>query len=64
LGKTLGGWVRKQGPLERNLMVRDIIIALIITVIGVVLGIAVHPVLFFIVVLAVVYLFARVRSRR
>jgi hypothetical protein len=64
LGKTLGGWVRKQGPLERNPMVRDIIIALIITVIGVVLGIAVHPVLFFIVVLAVVYLFARVRSRR
>jgi membrane protein implicated in regulation of membrane protease activity len=45
-------------------MVRDIIIALIITVIGVVLGIAVHPVLFFIVVLAVVYLLARVRSRR
>jgi hypothetical protein len=45
-------------------MVRDIIIALIVTVIGVVLGITVHPVLFFVVVLAVVYLFARARARR
>jgi hypothetical protein len=45
-------------------MVRDIIIALVITMIGVGLGIAGHPVLFFIVVLAVIYLVARTRSRR
>jgi hypothetical protein len=45
-------------------MIRDILIALVITAIAIVLGVVVHPVLFFIVVLAVVYLFARVRSRR
>jgi hypothetical protein len=45
-------------------MLRDVLIALVITAIAVVLGVVVHPVLFFIVVLAVVYLFARVRSRR
>ncbi len=51
------------GELSRKEpMVRDIIIALIITVIAVVLGIAVHPVLFFIIVLAVVYFLARHRS--
>jgi hypothetical protein len=45
-------------------MLGDILIALVITAIAIVLGIIVHPILFFIVVLAVVYLFARVRSRR
>jgi hypothetical protein len=45
-------------------MLGDILIALVITAIAIVLGIVVHPVLFFIVVLAVVYLFARVRSDR
>ncbi len=45
-------------------MLGDILIALVITAIAIVLGIVVHPVLFFIVVLAVVYLFARVRSHR
>jgi hypothetical protein len=45
-------------------MLRDILIALVITAIAVVLGVVVHPILFFVVVLAVVYLFARVRSRR
>jgi hypothetical protein len=45
-------------------MLGDILIALVITVIAIVLGIVVHPILFFIVVLAVVYLFARVRSHR
>jgi hypothetical protein len=45
-------------------MLRDILIALLITAIAVVLGVVVHPILFFIVVLAVVYLFARVRSHR
>jgi hypothetical protein len=44
-------------------MVFDILVALAITVLAIVLGIAVHPVLFFIIVLAVVYLFARHRSR-
>lgn len=45
-------------------MLGDILIALVITVIAIVLGIVVHPILFFVVVLAVVYLFARVRSHR
>ena len=44
-------------------MVFDILVALVITVIAIVLGITVHPVLLFIIVLAVVYLFARHRSR-
>jgi hypothetical protein len=53
------------GPNERTqLMLGDILIALVITAIAIVLGIVVHPILFFIVVLAVVYLFARVRSHR
>jgi hypothetical protein len=44
-------------------MVFDIVVALVITVIAIVLGITVHPVLLFIIVLAAVYLFARHRSR-
>ena len=44
-------------------MLFDVVVALLITVLAIVLGITVHPVLFFIVVLAVVYLFARHRSR-
>ncbi len=44
-------------------MVFDILVALVITVIAVALGITVHPLLAFIVILAVVYLFARHRSR-
>jgi hypothetical protein len=44
-------------------MIFDILVALVITVIAVVLGIIVHPVLAFIVILAVVCLFARHRSR-
>jgi hypothetical protein len=43
-------------------MVFDILVALVITAIAVVLGITVHPVLLFIIVLAAVYLFARHRS--
>jgi len=44
-------------------MVFDILVALIITVIAVVLGVTVHPLLTFIIVLAVVYLLARHRAR-
>jgi hypothetical protein len=44
-------------------MVFDILVALAITVIAVVLGVTVHPVLLFIIVLAAVYLLARSRSR-
>ena len=44
-------------------MVFDIVVALAITVLAVVLGITVHPVLLFIIVLAVVYLVVRHRSR-
>jgi hypothetical protein len=42
----------------------DIIVALLITAAAIVLGLTVHPLLFFIIVLAVVYLFARHGSRR
>jgi hypothetical protein len=41
----------------------DILIALLITVVAVVLGVTVHPVLFFLLALAVVYLIARHRAR-
>jgi hypothetical protein len=44
-------------------MVFDILVALAITVLALVLGMTVHPVLLFIIVLAVVYLVVRHRSR-
>jgi hypothetical protein len=44
-------------------MVADIVIALIIVVIAAVLGLVVHPLLWFIVVLAALWLFGRSRSR-
>jgi len=40
-------------------MSRDILIALVITVLAVILGVTVDPVLLFLVVFAIVYLFAR-----
>ncbi len=43
-------------------MVSDILIALVITVIAIVLGIAVHPLLFFLVVFAILWLVMRRRS--
>src|ERR1700722_10214617 len=51
------------GAFSGGEMVFDIVVALIITAIAVVLGITVHPVLLFIIVLAIVYLVARHRSR-
>jgi hypothetical protein len=44
-------------------MIFDILVALVITALAVVLGITVHPVLCFIIVLAVVYLIVRSRGR-
>ena len=44
-------------------MVFDILVALVITAIAIVLGVTVHPVLLFIIVLAVVYLVVRSRGR-
>ena len=44
-------------------MLMDILIALAITIIAVVLGITVHPLLAFIVILAVVYFITRHRAR-
>jgi hypothetical protein len=44
-------------------MIFDILVALVITAIAIVLGVTVHPVLLFIIVLAVVYLVVRSRSR-
>ena len=43
-------------------MIRDVVIAIVITVIAVALGATVHPVLFFLIVLAIVWLLARRRS--
>ena len=40
-------------------MIRDLLVALLIVVIAVVLGVAVHPVLLFLLVLAAVWLFTR-----
>jgi pilus assembly protein TadC len=37
----------------------DVLLAILITAIAVVLGLTVHPLLFFLVILAIVYLFAR-----
>jgi hypothetical protein len=42
----------------------DVILALLITAVAVVLGITVHPVLFALVVLAVIWMFARHGGRR
>jgi hypothetical protein len=40
-------------------MLMDILIALVIVVVAAALGLTVHPVLWFIVILAVIWLFAR-----
>jgi hypothetical protein len=40
----------------------DILVALLITAVAIVLGVVVHPLLFFVVVLAIVYLVARRRT--
>ena len=40
-------------------MVRDLLLALVITVVAVALGIIVHPLLFLLIVFAVLYLFTR-----
>lgn len=45
-------------------MLTDILIAVVIVVIAAVLGLVVHPLLWFIVVLAVIWLFARRGSGR
>lgn len=45
-------------------MLYDLLVALLITAVAVVLGLTVHPLLFLIVVLAIVYFFARAGGRR
>jgi hypothetical protein len=44
-------------------MVFDVLVALAITILAVILGITVHPVLLFLIVLAIVYLVVRHRGR-
>jgi hypothetical protein len=44
-------------------MLMDIVIAVIIVAIAAVLGLVVHPLLWFIVVLAIIWLFGRHRAR-
>ncbi len=44
-------------------MLFDVLIALVVTVIAVVLGVTVHPLLFFIIALAVIWLIARHSGR-
>ncbi|MBV8951606.1 MAG: hypothetical protein JOZ99_12075 [Actinobacteria bacterium] len=43
-------------------MLFDVLVALLITALAIVLGITVHPLLFFIIVLAIVYFVARTRT--
>ena len=43
-------------------MVRDVILAVLITIVAVALGLTVHPVLFFLIILAIVWLLTRRRS--
>jgi len=43
-------------------MVRDVVLAVVITIIAVALGLTVHPVLFFLIILAIVWLLARRRA--
>ncbi len=49
---------------RRLKVIADILVALLITIVAIVLGITVHPLLFFLLVLAVVWLFARHGTRR
>jgi Flp pilus assembly protein TadB len=49
---------RQRNGLEAN-MIRDLLVAALIVVIAVVLGIAVHPLLLFLLVLAAIWLFTR-----
>lgn len=43
-------------------MIIDILIALLITAIAIVLGVTVHPLLFFLIVLAIIWFLARRRT--
>jgi membrane protein implicated in regulation of membrane protease activity len=52
-----------QPQKKRMQMLFDALVALIITAIAIILGLTVHPVLFFIIALAVVYFVARARTR-
>lgn len=45
-------------------MLGDALIALLITVVAIALGLTVHPLFFFLIVLAIVYLVFRRRGRR
>ena len=45
-------------------MLADILVALLMTAVAIVLGVVVHPLLFFVVVLALVWLLARHGGRR
>ena len=45
-------------------MLADILVALLITAVAIVLGIVVHPLLFFVIALSVVWLFARHGTHR
>ena len=52
-------WAKGAKRRRGALMVRDLLLALLITVVAVVLGITVHPLLFLIIVFAVLLLFMR-----
>jgi hypothetical protein len=62
LVRTPGGYYLWQ-PKEVPEMVFDVLVALAITILAVILGITVHPVLLFLIVLAIVYLVVRHRGR-
>jgi hypothetical protein len=49
-------------PVRRAQMIRDLLLAALIVVIAVVLGIAVHPLLLLLLILAAIWLFGRHRT--
>jgi hypothetical protein len=53
-----------QADMGGTTLIGDILVALLITAVAVILGVIVHPLLFFLLVLAVVWLFARHGTHR
>jgi hypothetical protein len=63
-GDALGKPAYELADLGGPTLIADILVALLITAVAIVLGVIVHPLLFFILVLAIVWLFARHGTHR
>lgn len=53
-----GSWL-PEPVCEEDLMVTDLLLAALITAVAVVLGVTIHPLLFLLIVLAIIWLFMR-----